>query len=1535
MPLAPPKELLRLSNYLATLEHDPDDHEAFVGLKRLAQERDVERLGSEPIRTLESARQAHELRGEFATVARLIEIELELVDTDRGLAESLWKELGRLRSEYLLDGAGAAAAYARALELKPDDHEVQEAVKRLEQADSSWKKFAKRFVEEAESASDLSLKTSLLLRAASLAWENRRKAKAKDADRLFREVLEIDKGNLRAIVLYEHTLREREEWNELAKHLLDSAEAVHDKQDSHHLYLRAARVFARKLHDKSRAVACYERVLDHEPGNCEAMLFLTDQFTESERWDDLVHLYENALRVPHKLDVEQGMLVQLGMVHYRMRKKPEDAEPYFARLRKLDPTHPAMLDFYREHLQAQNELERLLKILSDAQRIVSDPARRLALAVETAQLAQKTQGMGERAIEAWKNVQRLDPQHREAARVLKELYAKSEKWNALCEVLKAQIDGAPDDDKEHKIELLRELSLVYRDKLRLDGMLINVYNAILRLSPRDRTTLEALAEKYRELGRWNDLINVLIADADASSDSAHRIETYLKVSRLWLEHFSNYNQASAPLEKVLELDPKNRAALSMLREIYEKKRAWKQLFEVLKKERDVAADPEQRAALTMQLASLAAERLHRYDDAVALWREVAEQTSAGSIPAPEEIESGPYAAAPVSSSAGYAALEAIEKLAEREKDWKTLAGVLDQQVARQKHPDDKIRILLKLGGVFADRMADPAGASQVYRRVLELDPKQGRALRSLRDSLVAAGDWDAVESLYERAGDFEGLVDVLSGEADRVTARELKIALSLRVARLLEQRIGEPLRAQRSYERVLSVAADHVQAAEALAPIYEQEEKWSRLYAMLEIVLRSLPDSAEALPKRLEIVQRLRGLAQDKLRDTALGLNHALTAYRLAPGDAAVREALERSAELAQAFDKVVDAYSARAEAEGVPREEALELHRRIALIASVRLGKPELAAAQWERVLAVVPDESAALAALDRIYRGAERHADVRKLLLHKLGIAPDVEAKKALLEELAKLEEEELADPDSAAEHYRALAELDADNPEVWAALDRLALAAGRYDELSNVLEWRLSLAADKAAKVELGARLGSVFMDRLAQPERAKAVFSEVVELDPAHGASVAALEKLAAEQPELAAQIHTTLERAFERALRYDKLAKLLSERVAATRDEAELRRLRLRLAEISGGQLGDALGAYASLEAAFLQEPEDTSLWERLAEAAEAASQQRALASAYARAVEGEALTPADRSELSSRIARIYDEVLSEPLEAEPFHRRVLAHDPLNERAFLALKELYTNEERWEDLQALYRRRLEDTVDPSEKLDLLLQVCFLFEEILEQPDKAVEAYKAVLELIPDHGPSRRTLERLYEKLERYRELAALLRSNLDDLSGYDQVDTLYRLAELHETKLGEPALAVDYYEQVLQVQPHHLRTQAALGRLLAVEALRQRIANILEPTYESQGAYADLVRVLEIQLADKTDAADKAELLFRIGTLNETRLRDAEGALSAYARAVEASPGMLAARESLARAAAPREVFRKKRAQVLEQASEHIQDAETR
>ncbi|HYC77303.1 MAG TPA: molecular chaperone DnaK, partial [Planctomycetota bacterium] len=49
-------------------------------------------------------------------------------------------------------------------------------------------------------------------------------------------------------------------------------------------------LLARQLEEPLRAAACFERVNDLDPGNAEAMSFLTEHFTQAERWADLAAL---------------------------------------------------------------------------------------------------------------------------------------------------------------------------------------------------------------------------------------------------------------------------------------------------------------------------------------------------------------------------------------------------------------------------------------------------------------------------------------------------------------------------------------------------------------------------------------------------------------------------------------------------------------------------------------------------------------------------------------------------------------------------------------------------------------------------------------------------------------------------------------------------------------------------------------------------------------------------------------------------------------------------------------------------------------------------------------------------------------------------------------------------------------------------------------------------------------------------------------------------------------------------------------------
>ncbi|MBX3249736.1 MAG: tetratricopeptide repeat protein [Myxococcales bacterium] len=1478
------------------LQDDPEDASAIEGLREALASKDPERMGEQPERLLEVARHGHERRGELQAVAWLIEVELEAFDADARFAVALLKELARIKHEELLDDAGAIAASRRALELSGgQDEALEQSIEELEHTAEKWRAIADRFLEEAKDSSDPGLKASLLARAGSLVWQYRPKGKNKEVDKIFGQALKVDPSSVRAARLYAITLRARDKWADVGAVLRTTADAARNRDEKLNLYVAAARVLSRKVDDPASAAACYERVLDFAPGHEEALRFLVDYFTQREEWDHLVALYEDALRSRQKLESEQGILLQIGMVHWRIRGRAEEAEPHFARLRKIEPAHPGMIDFYRDHLgtkaaaggpEADEARQRYLTVLSDAQRATDDPSTKLTLAVELAKLAQGSEAT-ERAIDAWKAVQRLEPANAEAGSALRALYRRGQKWNALVETMRSELDALPasSDDpeiKRRRVALLRELIAIYRDELKLDAMAVSTYNQLLEEQPDDVGALAQLAATYESMGRWNDLIQVVTRMADAEDDASARVDLLMRVARLWIDRFANYNQATKPLESVIELDPDNREALGELKTIYAKKRAWKQLFAVLEKEARLTSDPDARFESTLELAKLAGERLHQHGEAIALWKQVLTER--------EDTPGG---------------VDTLEKLSEREKDWASLAWALELRAKQTAGDAERVKILQKLGVTYGEHMNDPAKAAEAWKAILAVDPKNGRALRTLRDSFLKARDFEGLEALYAESEDWEGLVDVLGNAAERADDPELTKALSFRAASLYRDRLGNPERAFRSYERVLSVEPGNVEAASALVPIYEQQGKWPQVLRLKQVLLDHVPD--EDADARADALLELSALSADRLNDDEGAFRFARDAYGLRPDDTA-RTRMERLAATVGGHEALAAAYEARL-AEATDEDEIVGLRRKLAATLAGPLGRLADAARPLEAVLALRPTDAETLDELEHIYTRLDRAADLQRLREHQLEHATSDDERLGALASLARLEEQ-AGRPEEAAARYRSMLELDAEHAGALEALDRLATEAGRWDEVVSVLERRRALATDRAA---LSLRLGELYRTRLGDPARALACFAEVASDDPRSDAAREGLEALAAQDGAPVLEIGTHLERIYEVTGRTEQLRDVLAVRLERSTDEDEKRALQLRVAEIAA-MLGDPAGAYAALESAFLEHPSDVDLWDRLARAADAADRHAACTEAFATALEVAELEPADAVALARRVAELYASVIGEPAKAEPHHKRVLSFDPQDDAAFLALKELYTEQERWDELQALYRNRIAETLDADAKRELLLQVCFLFEEILEDVSLAIRAYQEVLELDPDHSASRRALDRLYRRAERWRDLVALLGQELErGVDPRQEIDLVFEIGELHEQKLEEPALAVDHYERVLERQPTHVRAQQALERLIEVPSQRQRIAALLEPLYDGQGAWPELARILRVQLEDASEPSTRLALLLRLATLEEDRLGSAERAFDALAQAVLTEPGDASVREELARIATLRGV----------------------
>lgn len=1454
-----------LRKYLEAFENDPESEEAFTGLEDVLTSDEEAVQDPETAVDLEKRRQRLVDRHEWKSVIRLLELELlvagEMGEQSREV--ELTFELARISLEKLHHQQEGLAYLEKVLALAPAFDEAVRMHDELVAVREKWEEFVQRFADEATAATEPSLKTSLFYRAAEALYRNSPE-QIDEVLGLLEHSLEADPRNQQALDLITLILGQQGRWKEIAQLYFEASQASVSKDERLKLLKAAARIYANQAGDQENAALLFRQVLDAVPGHPGALAFLADYYDEQGQWEELISLYEDALKGRPRGEAEHAILFQIGMVHWKKREDFDTAEEYFQRLRKANPSHAGMLQFFRELAERKDDPNRLLQVLNDAQRVARDPEEKVAISTELARVAERKADNPTKAIDAWKQVLRLDPQNQDARDGLRRLYETAEQWNALLDLLKSDIEVLDKDDVDGRVAIMKKMVAIYRDKLSHDPMVINTYNGILRIAPDNREALEELSTVYDNLGRYSDLTRVLERRAKLAGDPDEKIDLLSQVAKLWVERFNNLNKAVEPLEQVLELDPVNVEALSQLKAIYSKRRAWKPLYEVIRREADMLEGQEQVDRLA-ELAKLASDRLDKPGEAIELWEKV-------------------YEADPEHEGV----LDELERLTERQRDWEGLARVLERRLD-QAEEGELVPLLIKLGTVYGDRLDDAGRSAAKWRRVLELQPGHPKAVRVLKEAYVKTRDIAALEELYERLGDYEGLVEVLSNTADKSDEDEEKITLSFKAASIFEEKIDQPGRAQRSYERVLSVDETNEQAARALLAIYNESGQWPRLQNIHQILLEHTEEGTE---EHLEHLIELRDLCAERLGERGDAFRWAARAYAQAPGRTDLRETLEERAGEADAWEELLEIYENRSQATD-DDEERLELLRRVARLSADVLGRPDDAVSYYQRVLELQPGDEEALATLERIYAGSGQFRELLGVYETRLERAEDPERRRMLLKEVARIHEEGLDDPEAAATAYRQVLELQPDDDIALSALERMASEGERWGELVEILEARRKYSEGPEATA-ITFQLASLLSERLHQPTSAIDELSGVLEEHPGHPEALDALEPFLDDE-ELKGRVATLMEPHLQEMEDYERLARVLTIILEEQSEPEEKVALFKRLATVQVEFLQEHEAGVLTLGSALELAPTDRELWERLDPLAELTDANGDLAEMFAEAYESEDIDDDSKMELAARLADIYDMRLGDPNRARRYHEFVLDHDPGATRAFEALESLFTTTDNWQELLALYRKQAERVVVPDRQRELLLNICFIYEEVLDKADDAIEWYVRVLDIDPDDERANESLELLYAQTERWRDLASLLENKLGRASEELALDLRFRLGGLNETHLEEPSTALDYYDEVLRVDPSHTSAQVAMERLLEVPDLRQRAASILEPIYADQGRSAELVRVLEVQLEAVSDPIGQVELLSRIGFLLEQNLDEPMKAFDALARAFEAQP----------------------------------------
>jgi tetratricopeptide (TPR) repeat protein len=1243
-------------------------------------------------------------------------------------------------------------------------------------------------------------------------WSERRLASPDRAAQAWARVLAAVPGDPEALTNLRRNYRARERWQDLHDVCMEisrrSSEAA-ARQDA----LREAAVTAQaRLQDREKAVAAWQALLALAPEDREAMAALAELFRE-----------DPAARAV--MLAKQAQLIEADPDP----RKPIDAYAAILAERPRDPATIAGLERLLKRADARGAAARLLenvhRVAGDAKRLAEVLEVRLELAQRgertplLAEVASLQERIGDRKkaflarARLWRETIR-DGQDQPAARAeLERVAGDAGAVEELVKVYEEAIEGGLVVGQA-ALDIRRRLATLFSDRLGKPEQAARWLEEIASQAP-GAEVLGALARIYRKLGDLPLLTAALRRLAQSTTAPGARKELWLEVARITEEQIRDRDGAIDAYRQVLTADPDDLPVMRLLGRLLGMSERYEEQAEFLVRE---IALVEKRpgfeaegSELRFRLGRLRQDRLGDTAGALVAYREVLARVPRhpGALHALEEI----------SRTAGPAASEAASIL---ESTWSAggdHAKVVEALEAKASLEGDSIAraaLLRRVAELYAGPLRNPEMAFLAAGRALTASPGEHELI-------------DLAVRLAEAAGANEELLGLLADNADRAHDPAARAEYQRRIARA--SRGADPQRAAEAWQRVLDLLPDDREAMSGLADSLRGGGEADRL---AQAIRRNL--AVEEDPKKSAgLLQELARLQAESLGDAPGALLTWKRYLEVVPEDRGALAALDA---LCVQLERWVDLDETLLREIALARKarkqpEALAFQHRLGVLKEERLLDRDGAVACYEEILSFEPSHAEtverleailqadpgnarAAVALEKAFGSQGDHGRRAATLEMRAGERPDPLERKSLYLELADLREKRLADPEMA---FLALCKAFRQDPAdavVRERMDRLAVATDHVEEVAAIFEDELErLGPADLAKVSL--RLGQLYEEKLAEPDRAAGFFRRALALDP-----------------EMAGVALPALDRIYVRLEAWTELGDVLQSRAdgAAPADRVGFL---FRLGQLAQEKLEAPDRAVAAFEAAISVDPRHLPSLRALEVLFEGAGRKddllRVLDAQKAAGVDG-----AERERVLVKLGTLATELLKLD-EAVVHWKDVLAHRPRHEAALAALEDLYERLELWKELAAHLKVRIQATVDRKEISRLNDKLGRVMGTRLGDASLAIQSFKAVIESDPRNRQALEALRDIYAAQGDLDALAGIYRKLVpiqDDAAGVKRVRL--ELAQVL-VKSGQKTDAAEQGKRAFDIEPH------------TVEDLE-----LIEEVFRGAGAIMEGVRAAEARAA---------------------------------------------------------------------------------
>ncbi|NUM33286.1 MAG: tetratricopeptide repeat protein [Candidatus Brocadiae bacterium] len=939
--------------------------------------------------------------------------------------------------------------YEEIIKILPDDLSILRTLESLYSQSEKWPAMISAMEKEIPLVSSQEEKIKILTRIA-LIWSEKLKNLDKAVES-YEKALKLKEDKMILDIL-EETYRFQEKWENLAG-IYKRQGNLAQGEEKIAIFCKLGAVYSEHLKKATEAISWYQKALALSPKDMGIVKKLQTLYSQQKDTEKMMESYRKELELISEKEEKLALYSKMAKILEESNRLPEVAE-----------IHEEVLSLYPLEKEIFNKLSGLYETLKQPERLLHTLVRQSNLQSgkeqvqsywKIARLLQDSLKREKEAVGYYQKILALDPVNLDALKILKDYYTRQNSHRLMVETLEKMIEVNPDQS----LLYYWEMANIQKESLKDIPAAIFSCHQILKLSPNYCDAWRSLQNLHKEQQNWDEylqagekLLTLLVEKEEKKKLHCMLLEVYTTKN--------NQSKIIEHLEDILYLSPKETMYLERLKRIYSEKEDWNRLVVLLEKETQHFADSYgELAQKCVGIAKIYSQKLKNYSKAI-------EYLEKARLYDPQKQE----------------ILSQLEDLYRNAKEFLLLAQTLEIH-ANLAEKKDASQYLYQAARVYEDPLQNLPKALSLYDRILLETPFHKESM-------------ERMEAIFRKKEEYNRLIALYDRQSRLLDSSLDKLSLHKQAASLAQEHSDDIEVAISHYKSILEIQSDNAEAIERLMELYRLEQRWQELVSLYSQKIHATKE----LEEKIAILYDQASLYRNQLSMPAQAMQCYLQILEIEEGNRKAILAMEeicRESKLGERLIETLERKLKNTSGIKAQKETLLELGK---LCTRKETYYPEKAILFYEQILSLEENHLESLKSLHSLYQQTGKYEYLAENITKELAIVQNEAEIIALLFELSDLCEKYLQKPEASLESLEQVLKLDGSNAKALEVMERIYLVQGNDKALLEVWERHAYIADGETQKKLLFNMAGT--LERLQEHDKAIALLQQILSLDKAY-------------------------------------------------------------------------------------------------------------------------------------------------------------------------------------------------------------------------------------------------------------------------------------------------------------------------------------------------------------------------------------------------------------------------------------------------